>query len=466
MRLLLSAFIALVLAAGGIAVYAQESQPEATELSAGPVYIVQAGDSLIGIAIRFGVTVDALMTVNNLADANQLFVGDRLVIPGLEGIEGVLETMSMPFGENLRSLSRRYQIPTDKLVKLNRLVSSFELVEGASLVLPVAEGKNLDVRRVALSPGETLLERAVIEGANPWQLVNFNQLDNKAYALPGDVLFVPGTQAEGPGALPSPILNVQVTDFYQGEVGIIRVQVEGQVALSGSFAGYTLNFFPDGEGRYIAFQGINALAEPNMYPFILRGTLPDGAPFAFTQMVFLRARDYIYEYITNVSPESIDPARTEPEDALLEDLARPVTPERLWDAPFLWPSPFEDCINSTFGNRRSYNGSAFTYYHGGVDFCGGTGVEINASASGIVVFAGNLEVVYGGYTLINHGWGIYSGYAHQSEILVEVGDIVEPGQVIGLIGNTGRSGGPHLHWEIWVGGERINPLNWIALDYP
>ncbi|HOD06383.1 MAG TPA: M23 family metallopeptidase, partial [Anaerolineaceae bacterium] len=62
--------------------------------------------------------------------------------------------------------------------------------------------------------------------------------------------------------------------------------------------------------------------------------------------------------------------------------------------------------------------------------------------------------------------GIYSGYGHQSESYVKEGDIVEAGQLIGLIGNTGRVTGPHLHWEVWANGVQVQPLDWLAQSYP
>jgi murein DD-endopeptidase MepM/ murein hydrolase activator NlpD len=83
----------------------------------------------------------------------------------------------------------------------------------------------------------------------------------------------------------------------------------------------------------------------------------------------------------------------------------------------------------------------------------------------VVVFAGALEV-RGNATIIDHGWGVYSGYWHQSEVFVQVGDWVEPGQVIGAIGNTGRSTGAHLHWEIWAGGISVDGLQWLENEYP
>ncbi len=82
----------------------QEEQPR------GPVYIVQEDDTLWDIARRFGVSWDDLISYNNITDPNLISPGIEIVIPGLEGVEGVLVTKTVPYGESLRSLSRRYQV--------------------------------------------------------------------------------------------------------------------------------------------------------------------------------------------------------------------------------------------------------------------------------------------------------------------------------------------------------------------
>jgi murein DD-endopeptidase MepM/ murein hydrolase activator NlpD len=83
----------------------------------------------------------------------------------------------------------------------------------------------------------------------------------------------------------------------------------------------------------------------------------------------------------------------------------------------------------------------------------------------VVVFTG-LKTVRGNATIIDHGWGVYSGFWHQSEILVQVGQKVETGDIIGKVGGTGRVTGPHLHWEIWVNGIQVNPLEWLQEPFP
>lgn len=74
--------------------------------------------------------------------------------------------------------------------------------------------------------------------------------------------------------------------------------------------------------------------------------------------------------------------------------------------------------------------------------------------------------VRGNATVIDHGWGVYTAYLHQSEPLVEVGDWVETGDLIGLVGETGRVTGPHLHWEVIVAGVQVDPLQWLERAYP
>jgi len=74
--------------------------------------------------------------------------------------------------------------------------------------------------------------------------------------------------------------------------------------------------------------------------------------------------------------------------------------------------------------------------------------------------------VRGNATMIDHGWGVYTGYYHQKEIYVQVGDRVQAGQLIGLVGSTGRSQGPHLHFEVWVNGVQVDPLDWLSQTFP
>jgi murein DD-endopeptidase MepM/ murein hydrolase activator NlpD len=445
----------------------------------GAVYIVQEGDSLWDIAVRFKVSMDDLAKANGISDPSQLVVGQRLVIPGLSGIQGVLTTGTVSYGETLRSLSRRYQVPVETLSKLNHLTSPNELYAGSTLIIPEENSGAGTSRRSLVLPGQSLLESAILDGVSPWNYVIANRLPGTWGALPGDVLHLPGQSESdgenpGPGALPEAISAVKLapTPVLQGDVTEVVITSTVPVSLTGSLNGHDLHFFASSPVSYTSLQGIHAMTEPGIYSLVLTGTLPAGDPyfgaaFSFTQAVLVSPGNYPFDPVLVVSPETIDPAVTAPEDAQWAALTATATPQKLWEGIFASPAPapYSDCWPSRYGNRRSYNGSAYTYFHTGLDFCGGVGTEILAPAAGRVVFAGPLTV-RGNATVIDHGWGVYSAYLHQSEFKVKVGDLVQQGQVIGLVGGTGRVTGPHLHWEIWAGGVQVDPMLWLQQPYP
>lgn len=483
-RFLYRLFISLALIAALLAVplapsaYARSSAQQAEADS--PVYIVQEGDSLWSIALRFKVSIEDLANANGIGNQNQLAVGDRLIIPGLSGISGVLTTQTVGFGETLHSLSRSHNVSIETLGRLNHLTSPSELYAGTNLVLLEENAPASTSTRSLLAPGQSLFELGVTQGASAWAYIAANDLDGAWAALPGDVLHLPmsvgSENAEPvPGALPQEITAVSINPqpLVQGKTTVIEVAGESGMELGGSLNEHPLHFFPDaGANGYVGLQGVHAMTEPGLYTLVITGTLPAqapsfGAPFAFSQAVLVSAGDYVFDNPLIVSPETIDPAVTQPEDAQWAALTTPVTPEKLWNGVFQSPAPppYSDCWPSRYGSRRSYNGSAYTYFHTGLDFCGGVGTEILAPAAGRVVFAGPLTV-RGNSTVIDHGWGIYTAYLHQSEILVKPGDLVSTGQVIGKVGGTGRVTGPHLHWEIWSGGVQVDPMDWLEQSYP
>jgi len=436
---------------------------------AGPVYIVQSGDTLWAIAQRFGVTVDELVAANSLLNANALNAGDALVIPGLEGVTGRLETRPVVFGETLTSLSRRYQVPVDQLARLNHLAAPAEVYAGYNLIVPLEENHPPELaRRAMLAKGQSLLELAVLQGTNSWQIAAWNGLAADWAALPGDVFHLPGEDS-GPGALPPVFQRIEISPLplVQGRTTVIKLGTLSSVNLSGSFLDHPLNFFALGSGEYAALQGVYGLQASGIYPLNLQGVLPDGSLFGITQYVSLVSGDYAIDPDLAVDPATIDPQVTKPEDAQWTALTQPATPDKLWDGPFTVPvaRDFAECWPSVYGNRRSYNNGSITGFHTGLDYCGAVGQSIYAPAAGVVVFAGPLTV-RGNATMIDHGWGVYTGYMHQSEIQVQVGQRVEAGQQIGLVGSTGRVTGPHLHFEVWVGGYQVEPFDWLESTYP
>lgn len=435
-----------------------------------PYYIVQEGDSLWEIAARFGINVEDLQLANDINDISQISVGMRLVIPGLTGGERRLDTTMVLYGETLRCLSRNYGISESALAQLNRLISPAELYAGATLIVPFIENQELSgAGRTNLTPGQSLLELAVLHGEDAWKIALENNLSNTWSAVPGSGLSVAGNlSADALAGLPEAVTNVEIDPLVmiQGGTEVVKVYVPQGTTLRGSLGDRTLNFFPQEYG-YVALQGIHALMPPGLYALTLEGELPNGQSFAFSQNVLVRDANFPYDPSLEVDPATVIPAVTEPEKNLWESLGVPVTPEKRWQGPFASPVPndFRDCWTSLFGNRRSYNGGPYDSFHSGLDFCGRVGTELYAAAPGKVVYT-DMLTVRGGVTVIDHGWGVYTAYDHLSESLVQVGDTVQPGQLIGLGGATGRTTGPHLHWEVWVGGVQVNPIDWLERAYP
>jgi murein DD-endopeptidase MepM/ murein hydrolase activator NlpD len=238
-----------------------------------------------------------------------------------------------------------------------------------------------------------------------------------------------------------------------------------------------LNFFSNADNQQVALQGVNAEADPGSTPFTLNGTFADGSSFNFQQSVLLISGNYPEADPLTVDPTTIDPKVTQPEDDMIKNLVTPATSTRYWTGLFLNPTKNYDVateITANYGERRSYNNGALKNFHTGVDFGGGVGLPITAPADGKVVYADGPLTVRGNTTIIDHGWGVYSAYFHQSEIDVKVGDTVKAGDIIGKVGNTGRvedanafvGAGAHLHWEIWVNGIQVDPLDWLSNQYP
>jgi len=152
------------------------------------------------------------------------------------------------------------------------------------------------------------------------------------------------------------------------------------------------------------------------------------------------------------------------EKAAVEGAKKTVSEERLWQGKFLAPSTAKR--SASFGLKRIVNRRLLKdYYHSGLDFAAGLGTPVKACAGGKVVLARTGFKLHGNVVAIDHGQGVVSFYIHLQKILVKQDDIVEAGQKIGTVGQTGRATGPHLHFSIYVNETASNPVCWFAQDY-
>ena len=432
-----------------------------------PIYIVQSGDTLGTIAQRFGVPLNTLIEVNAITDPNSISVGMELKIPGLEGISGVLITQSVPLGETFSSMAIRYQVSPDILARLNRVTSPQELYAGASLVLPEDKEKGNTQAYAMLEAGQSVLEISAGMNENPWTSTLLKKEYSESNQIPGEIFYSKNLDEFQFSTISPAITSIEINPLplVQGKTTVVRIHTTKPISFSGNLAGNDLHFFEEERNVYTSLQGVYALANPGLTNFKLAGETESGAQFSFEEMVILKAGYYPNDPPLTVDPETIDPAVTKPEEDLIAKIVNSATPTKYWDGIFQMPVDEPVCYKSTFGNRRSYNGGPYQSFHGGTDFGVCANLNIKAPADGVVVFAGPLTV-RGNATIIDHGWGVYSGYWHQKEILVKVGDHVKTGQLIGLIGATGRVTGPHLHFEMIVNKIQVEPVDWLTQVYP
>ncbi|MBI5428671.1 MAG: M23 family metallopeptidase [Nitrospinae bacterium] len=128
--------------------------------------------------------------------------------------------------------------------------------------------------------------------------------------------------------------------------------------------------------------------------------------------------------------------------------------------PSIWPT--RGWVTSGFGFRKSpFTGSREK--HEGWDIAARAGAPIRSAADGVIVVAGR-DSGYGNLLEVDHGYGLVTRYGHNSRLLVKVGDRIKRGQVVAQVGNTGRSTGPHLHYEVILNGVPVDPQNFILED--
>lgn len=258
-------------------------------------------------------------------------------------------------------------------------------------------------------------------------------------------------------------------DPGQGSFVLIVVRPDGEhsdsvTSIGGALGGEPLHFQSDGSSfRAIGGIPINAGSTIPLTVTVARAEGP--VEHRFVRMP-VRARQFPSERL------SVDPRYSEQPDSVLavriaDEARRARTAYRAsHERPRLWSGPFElpvhTYVTSEFGTGRVFNGE-LTSRHMGVDYEGRRGDPIHASNRGVVALTGHFY--YGGNSVyIDHGAGVLTVYLHMSQILVNVGDTVETGQVIGLIGATGRVTGPHLHWIGKYGKVTVDPRTLLTLD--
>lgn len=237
------------------------------------------------------------------------------------------------------------------------------------------------------------------------------------------------------------------------------------VSIRGTMAGEPLHFLPATGGSWHAIGGVpvdaeNALvasaeirrASGRVETVRARLTLPKLPP-PVAQPLAVDSR-------FSRPLDAATTARIARENARAREIGRHAQESApMWTAAFIRPR--SSVITSQFGSGRVFNGR-LTSRHLGVDFRGAVGEPIRAANRGVVALVGNFFLA-GNVVYVDHGGGVVTAYFHMSKPLVSAGDTVSRGQIIGLIGATGRVTGPHLHWSARYGAITVNPLDLVSL---
>ena len=410
-------------------------RPAAAQESAQTIYVVQPGDTLSSIALRYGLTTAELAEANGLINPNLIYVGLKLIIPA----------------------SARAAPAATPAGRLAFVVNRLHIVQA----------------------NETLFGIALKYGTTVRSLLETNRLDRAGLIVPGQPLIIPADARSNQAGviqpttpLPTPFTHIEIGQLplYQGSVMEVTVQTSQPVSLTGQFDGHTIPFVLDGD-RYLGLIGVGASPVsgimPGLHPAVITATQENASPAVVTSNVAILPGHFNSEYM-RLSPDRqqlLDPELVAAEREKLDVTWRVFTPTRYWNGLFRVPVDQFIRISSPFGARRSYDGGPFTDYHEGTDFAIPAGTPVYASADGVVRVAEPLAV-RGNAIVIDHGWGVYSGYWHLSEFKVAPGQAVKQGDLIALSGNTGRSTGAHLHWDMRVNGFNVDALQFTRQVFP
>lgn len=477
---------------------AQDNPPVTT-------HVVQRGETLFRIAQNYGVTVEDIARINGLVNPSNIKVGERLVIP--------LESQPAPVaptrhrvgpGETLFAIAQFYGTTEAVLIQLNGITNPNVLYVGQEIIITPGSGESeaaqpsptqsppteappvpTDAPPVAVASvdsgvrhviqrGETLFRIAQRYGVDMATLQAANNIGSPSLIYAGQTLIIPTSGSTGAGdlsaiaALPPVLTSFSVTPdiWREGKTGRVLFNTRGPATVTATFLNQTLQVISlENATQHRVYFGVPLQTSPNIYALTLSITEATGEVTVFETNLNVVSGNYSQQRITLPSDKAdlVAVGVDENELALLRGITNRFNPEAYFNGPMSLPAAA--AMNVPFGLLRSYNGGPFDRYHVGVDFASPSGAPVLAAAPGRVVMADRLNI-RGVSVVIEHGWGVFSAYSHMNQLNVALGEFVQVGQAIGTVGTTGRTTGAHLHWEVWVNGTPVDPMQWVYDVFP
>ena len=259
----------------------------------------------------------------------------------------------------------------------------------------------------------------------------------------------------------SSALEVRVSpeEVFPGDAFIIQVTDMKIMKMSPvSFMGKKFYFSHYAEHCFIAVGVVEMKTLPGVYPVNLEvGKKRESKDIVIKPIRFPTMELTLPDNEVFLSTENLK--RVKKEERRLRSIFREVN-RRLWEGDFILP--LENEISNPYGTKRIFNEKRISL-HRGMDIRGEEGEEVMASNHGRVVLVE--ELFFGGNTVIlDHGQGLYTLYMHLSKSNVRLGEMVLKGRIIGFVGSSGRSSGPHLHFGVKIMDTNVNPLSLVELD--
>jgi murein DD-endopeptidase MepM/ murein hydrolase activator NlpD len=453
-----------------LAVAGATATPDPTAPPIPRVHVVQDGENMTIIAANFGVTVEEILAVNNLANGDLLQVGQELIIPGGTG-EAIATAYAIAPGDTLADVAAGFNTTIAEVIAANRLIRlDPPLIVGQTVPVISRTGSGtarpITGRPHLVQPGETLLIVAARYKVAPEALAAANALPLTAIIFPGQRLRIPDESAVY-RALPEGWLDIRFGALPLSQGSALSVYVDNLLpgTPAGRFGDQPLHFAPHEDG-YVALIGIDAFAEPGIYELELTGGDERGLWSPLLVRVPVAETPYNTQYVEvgETLDGLLDPAVRATEDEFLKGIYAVFSEPQQWSGIFQMPVT-TTVVSAGYGGRRSYNGGPIEIYHTGIDYAAAAGDMVTAAANGVVVFSDILEL-RGSVVIIDHGLGVMTGYYHLSERLVEEGDVVTAGQPIGRVGSTGLSSGSHLHWDLRILNVPIDATPWTQQAFP
>ena len=345
----------------------------------------------------------------------------------ISSVVALASTYTVQSGDTLFSIARTHGITVDELKRLNNLGSN-EIRLGQQLEVPDRAVSS----QTPLAPSSL---RVTASSSSRWKLVTIkgigvgSSLTHREAAIPGDPVLI---RLKG-------VIAGRPVVYWGKEELVMTLDDKDWVGIGRELLGEKPKIIPiqANLGGEVINSSIKLLPDPQA-----------------VQNVFMSQ-----SILSTLTEEN----RARERSILNAAHKKSESTARLWSTAFAYPRP--QVFTSPFAQARFYKKDDLVNYHYGLDLAGKMNDPIYASNDGIVEVAG-FYPIRGGLSGINHGAGVVSLYFHQSQILVKVGQRIKKGQLIGKVGNTGFSTGPHLHWEMRVRAEATDPKQWANRIFP